>query len=93
MREVASYRASYEDTLLDVARRFSLGYVELIAANPGTDPWVPSAGTDVVLPTVHLVPKAEPKGIVINLADMRLYFSASPTPRRDPIRSGSDATV
>ena len=93
MREAASYRASYEDTLLDVARRFSLGYVEMIAANPGTDPWIPGEGTDVVLPTVHLVPKAEPEGIVINLADMRLYFSAGPTPRRDPIRSGSDATV
>ena len=92
MREVASYRASYEDTLLEVARRFSLGYVELIAANPGTDPWVPGAGTDVVLPTVHLVPKAEHEGIVINLADMRLYFFGEfdVTPRSYPIGIGRD---
>ena len=93
VRAATSYRAAHEDTLLALARRFSLGYVEMVAANPGTDPWIPGEGADVVLPTVHLVPKAEPEGIVINLADMRLYFSADPAPRRDPIRSGSDATV
>ena len=78
MRETTSYRATHDDTLLDVARRFSLGYVEIVAANPGTDPWIPGEGTNVVLPTVHLPPDAEPEGIVINLADMRLYYFAEP---------------
>lgn len=92
LREAASYRASHQDTLLDVARRFNLGYVELVAANPGTDPWLPGEGTQVVLPTVHLVPKAEPEGIVINLADMRLYFFGEPgaKPRSYPIGIGRD---
>ena len=92
LRETASYRASYEDTLLDVARRFNLGYVEMVAANPGTDPWIPGAGTDVVLPTVHLVPKIEPEGIVINLADMRLYYfgESGAKPRSYPIGIGRD---
>src|SRR5919106_5271438 len=61
-RATTTYRATYEDTLLDVARRFKLGYVEVVAANPGTDPWVPGEGTNVVLPTVHLMPDAEPEG-------------------------------
>jgi len=74
LRETTTYRAAYEDTLLDIARRFNLGYVEMVAANPGTDPWLPGEGTDVVVPTVHLMPDVEPEGIVINLADMRLYF-------------------
>ena len=74
LRETASYTAAYEDTLLEVARRFNLGYVEMVAANPETDPWLPGEGTEVVLPTIHLVPDVEPEGIVINLADMRLYF-------------------
>lgn len=77
LREAASYRTTYDDTLLDLARQFNLGYVEMVAANPGTDPWVPGEGTDVVLPTVHLMPDlddAKPEGIVINLADMRLYY-------------------
>src|SRR5262245_50232842 len=59
LRETTTYRASYEDTLLDVARRFHLGYVEMVAANPGTDPWLPGEGTDVVLPTIHLLPDAK----------------------------------
>lgn len=77
LRETSSYQATYEDTLLDLARRNDLGYVEMVAANPGTDPWVPGEGTDVVLPIIHLMPnlnESEPEGIIINLSDMRLYF-------------------
>lgn len=95
LRETASYKAHYEDTLLDLARQFKLGYVEMVAANPGTDPWVPGEGTDVVLPTVHLMPDladSEPEGIVINLADMRLYYFHKPgdAPRSFPIGIGRD---
>lgn len=95
LRETASYRTVYEDTLLDLARQFKLGYVEMVAANPGTDPWVPGEGTDVVLPTVHLMPDlvdADPEGIVINLADMRLYFfeDAISAPKSFPIGIGRD---
>jgi L,D-transpeptidase ErfK/SrfK len=78
LRETTTYRASYQDTLLDVARRFHLGYVEMVAANPGTDPWLPGEGSELVLPTVHLLPEAEPEGIIINLADMRLYYIEEP---------------
>ena len=92
LREATSYRASYEDTLVEVARRFKLGYVEMVAANPGTDPWLPGEGTDVVLPTVHLLPDAAHEGIVINLADMRLYYFETPDgpPRSYPIGIGRD---
>lgn len=92
LRETATYRASHEDNLLDVARRFNLGYVEMVAANPGTDPWLPGAGTEVVLPTVHLMPEAAPEGIVINLADMRLYYfeEAGGAPQSFPIGIGRD---
>jgi L,D-transpeptidase ErfK/SrfK len=92
LRETTSYRAAYEDTLLEVARRFKLGYVEMVAANPGTDPWIPGEGTEVVLPTVHLLPDAAREGIVINLADMRLYYFPDPNspPRSYPIGIGRD---
>jgi L,D-transpeptidase ErfK/SrfK len=92
LRETTSYRAAYEDTLLEVARRFKLGYVEIVAANPDTDPWLPGEGTDVVLPTVHLLPRAQPEGIVINLADMRLYYYGADgeRPRSYPIGIGRD---
>lgn len=94
-RETSSYQASYDDTLLDLARQYRLGYVEMVAANPGTDPWVPGEGTDVVLPTIHLMPNlndAEPEGIIINLADMRLYYfhKRGDAPRSFPIGIGRD---
>jgi L,D-transpeptidase ErfK/SrfK len=63
-----------EDTLLDIARNHDLGYREMIAANPGVDPWLPGQGTEVVVPSVHLSPEAPADGIVVNLAEQRLYF-------------------
>ena len=68
------YRAAFEDTLIDLAVRNRIGYVQLIAANPDIDPWLPGAGTMLTLPTSHLLPRAEPNGIVINLPEMRLYY-------------------
>jgi L,D-transpeptidase ErfK/SrfK len=92
LRETTTYRASYQDTLLDVARKFNLGYVEMVAANPGTDPWLPGEGTQIVLPTVHLLPDAKPEGIVINLSDMRLYYfeKLGAPPRSYPIGIGRE---
>jgi len=62
------------DTLSDVARRFNLGYDEIVRANPGVDPWLPGVGREVVVPTQFVLPAAERKGIVVNLAAMRVYY-------------------
>jgi len=72
--EVASASARYEDTLLDLGRRNDLGYGEIVAANPGVDPWVPGAGTQVVLPTQFVLPPGPRRGIVVDLAQMRLFY-------------------
>jgi L,D-transpeptidase ErfK/SrfK len=61
------------DTLPDIARHFSLGLNEVGAANPGVDIWVPEAGERVMLPLSFILPDAPRKGIVINLAAMRLF--------------------
>ena len=84
------YRVQGEDTLLDVARRFDLGYTEVIAANPRIDPWLPEPGARVVLATGHLLPDGPRRGIVINLGDQRLYFfpPAGGTARSYPIGIG-----
>lgn len=63
-----------DSILLDVARRFDLGIVEISAANPGIDPWMPGPERLVVLPTAHILPDAPREGIVINLAELRLYY-------------------
>ncbi len=72
------------DTLLDIARRFDIGYNEIVAANPGVDPWLPGEGTEVVVPLRFLLPPAPWEGIVVNLAEMRLYYF--PPPGRDQAR-------
>ncbi|MBP2674607.1 MAG: ErfK/YbiS/YcfS/YnhG family protein, partial [Deltaproteobacteria bacterium] len=61
------------DTLPDIARHFSLGINEISAANPGVDVWVPKAGERVLLPLSFILPDAPRKGIVVNLATMRLF--------------------
>jgi L,D-transpeptidase ErfK/SrfK len=71
--------ADANDTLLDLARRFGLGYEEITNANPGVDPWLPGAGTVVVVPKQRLLPRAPRSGIVINLPEHRLYWYP-PTP-------------
>lgn len=66
--------AGAEDTLSDIARRFNIGYDEITRANPGVDPWLPRAGTQIVLPTQFVLPNAPRKGVVINLPALRLYY-------------------
>jgi len=72
--------ARHEDTLPDIARRFNVGYEEIVRANPGVDPWLPGEGTRVTLPTRFVLPDAPREGIVINLASMRLFYYL---PRKD----------
>ncbi len=63
-----------EDTLADIARRFNLGWDEVVNANPGVDPWLPGEGTRIVLPTQFVLPDAAPEGVVVNLAALRLFY-------------------
>jgi L,D-transpeptidase ErfK/SrfK len=70
--------AKQEDTLLDIARRFNLGYNEITAANPEVDAWVPGEGTPIVVPTQFVLPPGPRRGIVLNLAQMRLFYFAEP---------------
>ena len=66
--------AREEDTLPDFARRYGLGHDEIVAANPGVDPWLPGSGTRVVLPTQFVLPDAPREGVVVNLASLRLFY-------------------
>jgi L,D-transpeptidase ErfK/SrfK len=67
-------RARQEDTLSDLGRLFNLGYEEITRANPGVDPWLPGQDADVLLPTLFVLPEAERKGLVLNMAGMRIYY-------------------
>ena len=68
----------YEDTLYDLARKYSLGSEELIRVNPGVDPWLPGAGRKLVVPGRHILPPGPREGIVVNLPEHRLYYYPKP---------------
>jgi L,D-transpeptidase ErfK/SrfK len=67
-------QASKEDTLADIARRFNVGYEEIVRANPKVDPWLPGEGTEIVVPSQFILPDAPRTGLVINIPAMRIFY-------------------
>lgn len=72
--ETTTVAATQEDTLTDIARVHGLGYEEIVWANPKVDIWLPGAGTPVTLPMRFVLPGATREGIVVNIAEYRLYY-------------------
>lgn len=70
-------KTRHEDTLLDVARHNNLGYDDMKYANQRVDMWVPGDGSEVLIPTMFVLPSAPRNGIVLNLAEKRLYYYPS----------------
>jgi L,D-transpeptidase ErfK/SrfK len=68
------YAVQKGDTFLDLARFYGLGYNEIEQANPGVDPWIPPEQQAIVLPTEWVLPQGEPRGVIINIPEMRLYY-------------------
>ena len=75
---VSTITARYEDTLVDIARRHGLGYYDMVRANPGVDPWLPGEGVEIVLPNRFVLPPGPRKGLVLNLAEYRMYYFPEP---------------
>lgn len=72
--ELQTVIAVHEDTLLDIGRRYGVGYEEIVAANPGVSPWLPGEGTEVVIPSRYILPDAPREGIVVSLSEHRLFY-------------------
>lgn len=87
-----AYTTHDQETLLDIARRYDVGYVALRNANPGVDPWLPGSGTVLRIPTQHILPPGPRRGIVINLPELRLYYygDGKQPPRSFPIGIGDE---
>jgi L,D-transpeptidase ErfK/SrfK len=80
-----SVRTVYEDTLPDLAHRYSLGYYEIIRANPGVDVWIPGADKDIILPGRRILPPGPREGIIVNLPEHRLYYYPKPQGHDKPV--------
>ena len=74
---VGSLRETYAhqvDTLLDIARRYDVGHDQIILANPGVNRWLPGRNTPITIPNSYILPPGPREGIVLNLAELRLYY-------------------
>ncbi len=71
---IAAVNTRENDTLSDIARHFGLGYNDISKANPGIAPWTPEPGSRVLLPSQFILPDTPHKGIILNLANMRLFY-------------------
>lgn len=72
--EVREYVVQPGEGLNDIARKFNLGYTALAAANSGVDQFVPGVGRRLIIPSLYVLPDAPRRGIVINLAQYRLFY-------------------
>ena len=75
---VTEIRSRADDTLLDIARRHGLGYEDIVRANPDVDTWLPGENSVVVLPTRFVLPSGPRRGVILNLAEYRMYYFPEP---------------
>jgi L,D-transpeptidase ErfK/SrfK len=69
------YIVKDDESLIEIARKFDLGYHEIADANSGIDPFVPGEGMSVQIPTSWILPDVKQyEGIIINLSEMRLFY-------------------
>ena len=55
------------------AAQYGQGLSNMLEANPGVDPFLPKSGTRLVIPQQLILPDTVREGIVVNVAEMRLY--------------------
>jgi L,D-transpeptidase ErfK/SrfK len=76
--------AHHKDTLVDIAIQHEVGYDDIKVANPGVDPWLPGEGTRILIPAQHILPKEPRVGMVINLAEKRIFYYPKPAKGQRP---------
>ncbi|MDD2336039.1 MAG: L,D-transpeptidase family protein [Geobacteraceae bacterium] len=70
-----SYVIKESDSLIELARKYDLGYNEIADANVKMDPFIPDLGATVRVPTFWVLPNhPREREIIINLSELRLYY-------------------
>ncbi|HET6420234.1 MAG TPA: L,D-transpeptidase family protein [Geobacteraceae bacterium] len=73
--KIQQYQIKRGESLIEIARKFDLGWNEISDANPEVDPFIPPAGLKVVIPAKWIIPDVPVRrGVVINISEMRLYY-------------------
>jgi len=95
--KLKTYKTKKNESLIEIARKFGIGYNEIVDANPGLDPFVPGDGESISIPTAWILPEMrDHEGIIINLSEMRLYYFPKKNPSLKvwtfPIGVGDEGT-
>lgn len=88
---ISTYVVKKGDDLLEIARTLDLGFLELKAANPGVDTWLPEVGRALAIPSDHITAVTMDDGLLINLAQMRIFrFEGGKMVETHPLGIGRD---
>ena len=82
--EIALTTTVKEDAIIYIARANDMGYREMRLANPKVDAWMPGDNTEVVVPSLFVLPDAPRDGIVINVPEMRLFYYPATKAKQTP---------
>lgn len=83
--QIRTTQASSAETLLDIARQYDIGQIEILLANPNVDRWLPENGATVILPSRYIIPQAKRKDLLLNLPEMRIYYFPEPQKGEKPM--------
>ena len=72
--EPVKHKIMKGDYFQNLAEQYNVGFLAMLAANPGVDPFLPARGKNIIIPKQMLLPFGKREGIVINLAELRLYY-------------------
>jgi L,D-transpeptidase ErfK/SrfK len=77
--EIKNITINYSESVPDIANRFKTGYQDLLVANPNSHNWMPEINSKYVIPLMYILPQKNYNGIILNLAELRLYYYMPPT--------------
>lgn len=72
--EIQYYTVQKGDTISSIARKFDMGYIEMVEANPEINPNKLTPGTQLLIPSEFILPNAPRQGVVLNVAELRVYY-------------------
>ncbi|SHO54587.1 L,D-transpeptidase family protein [Vibrio quintilis] len=72
--EIVYHQVEKGETVAAVADKYDVGFLAVMEANPGVDPFLPTPGDILTIPAQTILPDVPYEGIVVNLAELRLYY-------------------
>lgn len=69
-----TYKIGPKENLLDIARKFGLGYNEVDLLFPQMDAWILPTGKRITIPTFWVLPPTKLQQLVINVPELRIYY-------------------